>query len=61
MTNYIVITDEKTNPRAFGLYRSFKRASDDAQANGGYVLLLERDILARSFEGDGELRDGGRP
>lgn len=40
-TSCIVIVRDGLAERAFGLYRSFKKAEADAKAWGGYVLPLE--------------------
>lgn len=37
----VVVNSNLTHMRAFGIYRSFKKASDDAKAWEGFVIPIE--------------------
>jgi hypothetical protein len=45
----IVSTKDGLNQRAFGLFRSFKRADGNAKAWGGFVLPVEAEDAAEPW------------
>lgn len=46
----VVVQGNLTGMRAYGIYRSFKKASDDAKAWEGFVLPLESPNADRPWD-----------